>query len=229
MFMLLFARRGCGESSTASRPLSLVDPPPKGETWVMFPGDEELFGVPKAAVWWTRKQAKKFLEKKRKEREAGEERQGDDDEDADAEDADGDGDGDGDEGDQGDGPRVRVHRGLTGMRVWGWRTPGWRVKGWWVTGWWSVRVKGGQVPGRLAPRRPRKRSSLGTYKETNPMCPAQHPNLQCMFHIPFIHTLLFVSLVCSGGVLAPCSGGVPVVFRQNVFLNAKFFAQQHGL
>ena len=28
-------------------------PPPKGETWVTFPGDEALLGVPKAAVWRT--------------------------------------------------------------------------------------------------------------------------------------------------------------------------------
>ena len=77
-------------------------PPPKGETWVRFPGDEELFGVPKAAVWRTRRQAKKFLEKQRKENEAGEERKGDED-DEDAENGDGDEAGDGDGGDEGDG------------------------------------------------------------------------------------------------------------------------------
>ena len=91
--------------------------------------------MPNAAVWRTRRRAKKFLEKKRKETEAGEEREGDDDEDADAEDGDGDRDGDGDGGDQGDGPgHVRMHQGLTGISVWGWRSPGRRVKGWWVTG-----------------------------------------------------------------------------------------------
>ena len=103
--MSFFTTRGCGGSSTARRPLPRVPPPPpKGETWVRFPGDEELFGVPKAAVWRTRRQAKKFLGKKRKDKEAGEEREGDDDEDADAKDGDGDGDRDGDGGDQADGP-----------------------------------------------------------------------------------------------------------------------------
>ena len=81
-----------------------MDAGPKGETWVRFRGDEELFGVPRAAVCRTRRQAKKFLEKKRKEKEAGEEREGDNDEDADAEDGDGDGDWDGDGRDLGDGP-----------------------------------------------------------------------------------------------------------------------------
>ena len=61
-----------------------------------FPGDEDLFGVPKAAVWRTQRQAQKFLEKKSKDKEAGEEGEGDkDDEDANAEDQDGPGDGDG--------------------------------------------------------------------------------------------------------------------------------------
>ena len=53
-----------------------------------------------------------------------------------------------------------------------------------------------------------------------PMCSWWHPNLQCMFYLPFLHTLLFVSLACSGGVPVICSGGVLVVFRQKLFLNA---------
>ena len=47
MLMSFFATRGCGGSRTARRSLPRVDPPPKGETWVRFPGDEKLFGVPK--------------------------------------------------------------------------------------------------------------------------------------------------------------------------------------
>ena len=176
--------------------------------------------MPKAAVWRTRRQAKKFLEKKKKKKEAGEERESDDNEDADAEDKDGDRDGDGDGGDEGDGPGAR--EGAAGAN-WdagmGWRSLGWRVRGWWVTGRWSARAKGGNLRGV----RPRKRSSLGTYKDTNPMCPCRHPNLQCMFHLPFIHTLLFVSRACSGGVTVTCSGGVPVVFRQRLFLKANVF------
>ena len=83
--------------------------------------------------------------------------------------------------------------------------------------------EGGGVPGRPAPCRPRKRSSLGTYKETNPMCPCQHPNVQCMLHLPFIQTLLFVSHACSTGVPVTCSGGVPVAFRQKLLLKANIF------
>ena len=33
--------------------LAAGGPPHKRETWGRFPGDEELFGVPKAAVWQT--------------------------------------------------------------------------------------------------------------------------------------------------------------------------------
>ena len=66
-----------------------MDPPPKGETRVRFPGDDEFLGtfrVPKAPVWRTRRHAKKDLAKKRKEKEAGEEREGDvDNEDANTE------------------------------------------------------------------------------------------------------------------------------------------------
>ena len=69
----------------------------------------------------------------------------------------------------------------------------------------------------------RWRSSQGTYKEPNPMCPCWHPNQQSMFHLPIIHTLLFVSLVCCGGPPVTSSGGVPVVFRQKVFLSASIF------
>ena len=71
MFVSFFATRGCGGLSMARRPLLRVDPSPKGETWVRFPGDKELFGVPKAAVWRTRRQAKNFLEKKKQENEGG--------------------------------------------------------------------------------------------------------------------------------------------------------------
>ena len=104
MFMSFFATSLCGGSSTARRPLPRVDPPPKGEIWERFPGDEDFFGVPNAVVWRTRRQAKKFLEKKKKEKEAGEEGEGDDDKHAHAEDGDGDGDGVWDGGDEGDGP-----------------------------------------------------------------------------------------------------------------------------
>ena len=45
------------------------------------------------------------------------------------------------------------------------------------------------------------------------MYPCRHLNVQCMFHLPFIHTLLFVSLVCSSGVPVTYSGGVPMVFQ----------------
>ena len=55
------------------------------------------------------------------------------------------------------------------------------------------------------------------------MCPCRHPHLQCLFHLPFNHTLLFVSLACSGGVLVTGSGGVPVVFKQKLFLHANVF------
>ena len=65
MLMSFFATRGCGGSSMARRPLPRVDPP-KGETGVRFPGDKQLCGVPQAAVWRTRRQAKKFLEEKKK-------------------------------------------------------------------------------------------------------------------------------------------------------------------
>ena len=30
------------------------------------------------------------------------------------------------------------------------------------------------------------------YKET--MCPCRHPHLRCMFHLPFVHTLLLCCL-----------------------------------
>ena len=136
---VVFWDKGVWGIENGKEALAAGGPPPKGETWVSFPGDEEFFGVPKDAVWRTRRQAKKFFEKKRKE-EAGEEREGDeDDEYAGTEDGDGDGDGDG--GDKGDG--LGAGEGaLEGMKVWGWGSPGWRVKGWWVTGWWSAREKG---------------------------------------------------------------------------------------
>ena len=81
-------------------------PCPKRGNMGEVPGDKELFGVQKAAVWRTRRQVRKFLQKGRKEKEAGEEREGDNDHhDAEAEDGDGDGDGVGDGGDEGNGPR----------------------------------------------------------------------------------------------------------------------------
>ena len=70
--------------------------PPKGETLKSFLEDKELFGVPKAAVWRTKKQPTQFLKEKKKEKEAREEDEGDgQDKDTDNEDRDGDGDGSG--------------------------------------------------------------------------------------------------------------------------------------
>ena len=119
-------------------------------------------------MWRTPRQARKFLEKKKKEKEAGEERLGDDDEDVDAEDGDGDGDGDG--GDQGDGPGEG--EGAPGAN----RDEGMGAE---VSGLDGEEVaadglvvgegEGGVSSGGPAPRRPRKKTSLGTYKETKPM------------------------------------------------------------
>ena len=106
--------------------------------------------------------------------------------------------------------QVRVR---TRMRIRGWGSPRQRLQGWWVTWWWSATERGRYVPGRPAPCRPRSKSSQGKYKETDTMCSCRHPNLQCMFHLPFIHTLLFVSLVCSSVIPVTCFGGVPAVFR----------------
>ena len=107
--------------------------------------------MPKAGAWRIRRQAKIVLKKKRKENEAGEEREGDNDEDADSEDGDGTGMGMG----MGKTNRlsqrqVRVQRGPTRMRVWGWRLLGWRVKGWRVTGRWWARARGGKFRGAPA-------------------------------------------------------------------------------
>ena len=55
------------------------------------------------------------------------------------------------------------------------------------------------------------------------MGPCWHPNLQGTFELPCIHNVLFVSLACSSSVPVICSDGVPVVFRQKLFLNASVF------
>ena len=67
-------------------------PPGVGETWIAFPKDPELFAIPRASVWKTKTQAKKFLAKMM----AAEEEDKEDDADADEEgDESNDGDGDG--------------------------------------------------------------------------------------------------------------------------------------
>ena len=84
-------------------------PPGVGETWISFPKDPELFAIPRASVWKTKTQAKKFLAKMMA---AGEEDK-EDDADADEEnDGDESNDGDGDGGDEGDGPGAGL--GATG-------------------------------------------------------------------------------------------------------------------
>ena len=59
------------------------------------------------------------------------------------------------------------------------------------------------------------------YKETNRMCPCRHPNIQCMFHLPFIHAFCVACVFwwCSSNVLWWCSNGVMVknVFERNIF------------
>ena len=70
-------------------------PPGVGETWIAFPKDPELFAIPRASVWKTKTQAKKFLAKMM----AAKEEDKEDDE-------------DGDGGDEGDGPGAGL--GATG-------------------------------------------------------------------------------------------------------------------
>ena len=72
--------------------LAAGGPPGVGETWISFPKDTELFAIPRASVWKTKTQAKKFLAKMM----AAEEEEKEDDADADEEN-------DGDEGNDGDG------------------------------------------------------------------------------------------------------------------------------
>ena len=43
--------------------LAAGGPPGFGETWISFPKDPELFAIPRASVWKTKTQAKKFLAK----------------------------------------------------------------------------------------------------------------------------------------------------------------------
>ena len=82
-------------------------PPGVGETWISFPKDPELFAIPRASVWKTKTQTKKFLakmmaaEEEDKEDDADEENDGDESN-----------DGDGDGGDEGDGPGAGL--GATG-------------------------------------------------------------------------------------------------------------------
>ena len=59
---------------------------------------------------------------------------------------------------------------------------------------------------------PRRSSSPRTYTKIDPKCPCRDPNQQCMFQLPFIHSLLFVSLECSTGVPVTYSGSIPVMF-----------------
>ena len=186
--------------------------------------------MPKAAVWQTRRQAKKSPDKKKKEKEAGEEGEGDDDDDADAEDGDGDGDRDWDGGDKGDGPgAVEGAAGADPDEGMGVEVAGLEGEGVVDDGSVVGEGEGEQVSRRRTSCPPRKRSSLGMYKDSNRMCPCRHPHLHCMFHSPFIHTLLFVWHACSGGVPVACSGGAPVVFRQKQLLKANVFRQQHGV
>ena len=151
-----------------------------GETWISFPKDPELFAIPRASVWRTKTQAKKFLGKTMAAEEKDKEDDADQEDDADKED-DADEENDGDEGNDGygDGETKGMDRGqvlvlpeLTGMRVSGKRSKGWRgkgcglkgrrVKGWWAKGWWLVREMGGivgrvtRVRGRPPGPRPRR-------------------------------------------------------------------------
>ena len=66
----------------------------------------------------------------------------------------------------------------------------------------------GNVPWCSLVPRGIKTTKRRTRKKTNPMHPHQHLDLQCMFHLPFIRPFVFVSLACSGGIPATCSGGV---------------------
>ena len=89
--------------------LAAGGPPGVGETWISFPKDPELFAIPRASVWKTKTQAKKFLGKMM----AAEEKDKEDDAHADEEnDGDEGNDGDRDEGDEGDGPGAGL--GATG-------------------------------------------------------------------------------------------------------------------
>ena len=87
--------------------LAAGGPPGVGETWIAFPKDPELFAIPRASVWKTKTQAKKFLAKMM----AAEEEDKEDDADADEE-GDESNDWDGDGGDEGDGPGAGL--GATG-------------------------------------------------------------------------------------------------------------------
>ena len=78
-----------------------------GETWIAFPKDPEIFAIPRASVWKTKTQAKKFRAKMM----AAEEEDKEGDADADEE-GDESNDGDGDGGDEGDGPGAGL--GATG-------------------------------------------------------------------------------------------------------------------
>ena len=49
---VVFCNNGVWGIEHGKEALAVGGPLPKGETLVRFPGDEELFGVPKAAVWW---------------------------------------------------------------------------------------------------------------------------------------------------------------------------------
>ena len=69
---VVFCDKGVWGIKHGKEALAAGGPHPKGETWVRFLGDKEIFGVPKADVLPTRRQAKKFLGMKRKEKEAGE-------------------------------------------------------------------------------------------------------------------------------------------------------------
>ena len=87
--------------------LAAGGPPGVGETWIAFPKDPELFAIPRASVWKTKTQAKKFFAKMM----AAEEEDKEDDADADEEGGESN-DGDGDGGDEGDGPGAGL--GATG-------------------------------------------------------------------------------------------------------------------
>ena len=191
--MSFFATRGvCGDRARQGGPCRGWTPPPIVETWVRLPGDEELFGGPKAEVWRTQRQAKKFLEKHRRERKAGEGRGADDDEDAEAEDRDRNGEGVGDGGDQEDGlgagegaPGANRDEGM-GVEVTG-------VEGEGVVGDGVVVGEGerGVSSGALVPHRPRRRSNLGRKRLTPCALAGTLTYNVCMFHLPFIHTFLF--------------------------------------
>ena len=72
--MSFFATRGCAGSRTAGRPSPRVDPPGKGETCEVR-GGGTFWGAKGRRFWRAQRQAKNFLEeKKKKEKEAGGER-----------------------------------------------------------------------------------------------------------------------------------------------------------